>query len=97
MAALDFNTAFCFYGGSYLFFIFQEDFQPLSSLCAREEGIKTTMDYFRYLGTMLPLAVLVNPLMGLVQCLGGRSGLARVSSSQTAGIYETMEAVLLTG
>ena len=97
LAAWILTPLFAFMGAAIYFFIFQEDFQPLSSLCAREEGIKTTMDYFRYLGTMLPLAVLVNPLMGLVQCLGEEAGWRGYLLPKLLEFMKPWKAVLLTG
>ena len=55
-------------GAAVYFLLFPQQF-TLQSALAVESGMQGT-DYIAFLATMIPLAVLVNPLMGLPQCLG---------------------------
>ena len=55
-------------GAAFYFLLFPQQF-TLQSALAVESGMQGT-DYIAFLATMIPLAVLVNPLMGLPQCLG---------------------------
>lgn len=55
-------------GAAFYFLLFPQQF-TLQSTLAVESGMQGT-DYIAFLATMIPLAVLVNPLMGLPQCLG---------------------------
>ena len=58
------------YGGAALYFlVFPGDFAPLHSKYAASAGAFTMEAYLEAL-QMLPLAVIVNPLMGLAQCFG---------------------------
>ena len=54
-------------GAAFYFLLFPQQF-TLQSALAVESGMQGT-DYIAFLATMIPLAVLVNPLMGLPQCL----------------------------
>ncbi|MCM1329560.1 MAG: CPBP family intramembrane metalloprotease [Ruminococcus sp.] len=66
-----FGTPVAAYVGAAVYFlIFGNDWQPLMSQYALETGAETTAEYFRQLALTIPLAVLINPIMGLVQCLG---------------------------
>lgn len=55
-------------GAAVYFLLFPQQF-TLQSALALETGTQGT-DYIAFLAAMIPLAVLVNPLMGLPQCLG---------------------------
>lgn len=55
-------------GAAVYFLLFPQQF-TLQSALALESGMQGT-DYIAFLAAMIPLAVLVNPLMGLPQCLG---------------------------
>lgn len=57
-------------GAAVYFLIFRNNWEPLMSQYALETGSKTVMEYFKQLAVMIPLAVLINPIMGLLQCLG---------------------------
>lgn len=59
-----------YFGAAVYFLIFRSDWEPLMSPYALETGCETTAEYFGQLAAMIPLAVLVNPIMGLLQCLG---------------------------
>lgn len=86
-----------FMGAAFYFLVFPEDFQPLSSLCAQDSGSKTIAEYIGYLAATLPLAVLVNPVMGLVQCLGEEAGWRGYLLPKLLDFMEPWKAVLLTG
>lgn len=66
-----FGTPVAAYVGAAVYFlIFRNDFEPLMSKYALEIGCETGTEYFKQLAVMIPLAVLINPIMGLLQCLG---------------------------
>jgi CAAX amino terminal protease family protein len=54
--------------------MFKCDFNPLASELALAEGITSMSDYAKHLLIVIPLAVLINPIMGLVQCFGEELG-----------------------
>lgn len=62
--ALAFVGAFCF------FLIFPDSFSPLASEFAQENDLTTISGYLANLSMVIPLAVLVNPLGGLLACFG---------------------------
>ena len=93
---MDFNTAFCFYGGSYLFFYIPGRLQPLSSLCAREEGIKLPWIISAIWEPCFRLQS-GEPLMGLVQCLGEEAGWRGYLLPKLLEFMKPWKAVLLTG
>lgn len=66
-----FGTPVAAYAGAAVYFlIFRDKWEPLMSQYALETGSETGAEYFRQLAVMIPLAVLINPIMGLLQCLG---------------------------
>lgn len=70
LAAYFGTPAAAYLGAAVYFLIFRNDWEPLMSPYALETGSETTAEYFGQLAAMIPLAVLVNPIMGLLQCLG---------------------------
>lgn len=87
----------CF-GVIVYFIIFVGDFSPLQSTFAVEESISSTAEFLKVLLTLLPIAIIVNPIMGIVQCFGEELGwrgyllpklgekLSPLSSSMVTGI-----------
>lgn len=70
-----FLTPLIAYFGVIVYFImFKCDFNPLASELALAEGITSMSDYAKHLLILIPLAVLINPIMGLVQCFGEELG-----------------------
>lgn len=60
--------AFC---GAFLYFlIFKNDLDLLGSKFAIESGITNNSQYISTVILMITLAIIVNPLMGIVQCFG---------------------------
>ena len=57
-------------GAAVYFFVFPNQFDPLGSKFAVESGVTTLPEYLKLLATMIPMAVLINPIMGLIQCFG---------------------------
>lgn len=68
LAAWLLTPVISYLGAAVYFLIFPQDF-TLSSQFAWELGLQDT-DYLAMLIQMIPLAVLVNPLTGLLPCLG---------------------------
>ena len=97
-AALWFLTPVAAFAGAAVYFLlFPGDFQPLTSVCAREAGAQTAVEYIRYLGRLLPLAVLINPAMGLIMCLGEEAGWRGYLLPKLCSFMKPRKAVLLTG
>lgn len=66
-----FLAPFIAFSGAVIYFlIFKDDFNPLGSQYAIEAGIVNTKEYISSLVVLIPLAILVNPLMGILQCMG---------------------------
>lgn len=57
-------------GAGLYFLLLPQQWDPLHSSFFTESGTASPAEYGRTLLTTIPLAVLVNPLMGLVQCFG---------------------------
>lgn len=70
LAAYFGTPAVAFSGAVIYFTLFRRKWEPLMSPYAIETGCKTNEEYFQNLAVMIPLAVLINPLMGLLQCFG---------------------------
>lgn len=70
LAAYFGTPAIAYFGAAVYFLIFRNDWEPLMSQYALETGCETVAEYFGQLAVMIPLAVLINPIMGLLQCLG---------------------------
>lgn len=66
-----FGTPAAAFSGAFLYFlIFRNKWEPLMSQYALEIGSKSSSEYFKQLVVLIPLAILINPIMGLLQCLG---------------------------
>ena len=66
-----FGTPLLAYAGAAVYFlVFPAQFDPLGSVYARDLGLQTMAAYAGNLAVMIPLAVLVNPWVGLLSCLG---------------------------
>lgn len=82
-------------GAAVYFLLFLQQF-TLQSALAVESGMQGT-DYIAFLATMIPLAVLVNPLMGLPQCLGEELTWRGWLLPKLTERFGQLRAVLLTG
>lgn len=82
-------------GAAVYFLLFPQQFN-LQSALAVEPGMQGT-DYIAFLATMIPLAVLVNPLMGLPQCLGEELAWRGWLLPKLTERFGQLRAVLLTG
>ena len=66
-----FGTPLLAYAGAAVYFlVFPAQFDPLGSVYAPDLGVQTMAAYAGNLAVMIPLAVLVNPWVGLLSCLG---------------------------
>ena len=63
----------CF-GAAVYFLIFGSDFSPLQSAFAIQESIISTSELLKTLCILIPLAIIVNPIMGMIQCFGEELG-----------------------
>lgn len=82
-------------GAAVYFLLFPQQFTLQSALVA-ESGMQGT-DYIAFLATMIPLAVLVNPLMGLPQCLGEELAWRGWLLPKLTERFGQLRSVLLTG
>lgn len=93
-----FATPLIAYAGAVLFFVlFPAQFDPLGSVYARDLGVQTLPEYAAQLAVMLPLAVLVNPWMGLLQCLGEEFAWRGYLLPKLCEKFSPLQAALLTG
>lgn len=66
-----FGTSLLAFGGAMIYFIlFPNDFDPLHSILANKWQLTGSNSYFSQLAVMIPLAILINPIGGLLQCFG---------------------------
>ena len=64
-----------YFGAMMYFFVFKSsDFTPLQSAFAVEESISSTSELLKALFTLIPLAIIINPIMGSVQCFDEELG-----------------------
>ncbi len=93
-----FLTPVVAYAGAVVYFlIFSEDFDLLGSKFAMEAGIIAQEDYIAKLFVMIPLAVMVNPLMGMIQCFGEELAWRGFLLPKLSEKFETQTAVILNG
>lgn len=59
-----------FLGALVYFWVYPSDFAPLASKFAQQHQLRTNGAYLSILATMLPLAVVFNPIAGLLFCFG---------------------------
>lgn len=59
-----------YFGAALYFFIFPGDFSMLGSNYAVSMGATTLQEYITILLQTIPLAILINPIMGIIQCFG---------------------------
>ena len=93
-----FLTPFIALFGTLIYFlIFKDDFNPLGSRYAIEAGIVNTKDYVSGLLVLIPLAILVNPIMGILQCLGEELAWRSYLLPRLSKRYSIRSAVLING
>lgn len=97
LAAYFGTPAAAFSGAVIYFMIFRSKWKPLMSRYAIEIGCKTNEEYFQNLAMMIPLAVLINPLMGLLQCFGEEFAWRGYLLPKLNMIFNYRTAVILNG
>lgn len=63
-----------YFGTVVYFLLFKSEFSPLQSSFAIESSISSASEFLRNMLVLIPLAIIVNPLMGIVQCTGEELG-----------------------
>jgi uncharacterized protein len=63
-------TPFVSYTGAVLYFLIFRNYNPLGSDYALENGFTSVSQFYQNLVPMILLAILINPLMGIIQCFG---------------------------
>lgn len=63
-----------YFGALVYFLIYRSDFSPLESVCAKQEQVLSLHEYVKMLSALIPLAIIVNPVMGILQCFGEELG-----------------------
>lgn len=93
-----FLTPFIAYSGAVIYFlIFKDDFDPLGSRYAIEAEMVNHKEYISSLAVLIPLAILVNPLMGILQCLGEELAWRSYLLPRLSKRYSIRIAVLVNG
>ena len=85
-----------FIGSLIYFLIYPDDFQPLASAVAQQEGIHHISAYRQFLVTTIPLAIVLNPLGGLLQCFGEEFAWRGYLLPKLRIIYSPRQATLFT-
>ena len=86
-----------YFGAMVYFVIFSSDFSPLQSAFAIEESITTTSDFLKTMITLIPLAIVVNPVMGLLQCFGEELGWRGYLLPKLVENFSPLSASVITG
>ncbi len=68
------TPAVAYFGAILCFLIFPSTFDPLGSSYSICSGLTTTLQYISQLMRMIPLAILINPIMGILLCFGEEFG-----------------------
>jgi membrane protease YdiL (CAAX protease family) len=64
-------TPFVAYAGAILFFVLNPDrLDMINSKFAVQAGVTTMPGYYQLIATTIPLAIIINPIMGLISCFG---------------------------
>jgi len=93
-----FLTPFIAFAGAVIYFLlFKDDFNPLGSHYAIEAGIVNQKEYISSVAVLIPLAILVNPLMGILQCLGEELAWRSYLLPRLSKQYSIRIAVLVNG
>ena len=93
-----FGTPLLAYAGAAAYFlVFPAQFDPLGSVYARDLGVQTMAAYAGNLAVMIPLAVLVNPWVGLLSCLGEEFAWRAYLLPKLRERFAPAPAVVLTG
>lgn len=93
-----FATPFIAYFGAAVFFmIFPKSFSPLQSSFASEASVTSASELVHKLLLLIPIAIVVNPLMGIVQCFGEELGWRGYLLPKLARSYSPLPAAILTG
>lgn len=59
-----------FVGCVLYFIIFNNSFAPLNSKFSVENNVKSIADYLKLFSTLIPLAIILNPIFGIFFCFG---------------------------
>jgi len=70
LSAYFLTPVIAFAGAALYFIIFQNDLDLLGAKYAVELGAAAEKEYISTLLVMIPLAMLINPIMGIIPCLG---------------------------
>lgn len=93
-----FAPPFIAYFGALIFFlIFASSFSPMQSVFAVQESITSVSEYLKTLLVLIPLAIIVNPLMGLLQCFGEELGWRGYLLPKLGERLSPLSASLITG
>lgn len=93
-----FLTPVIAYVGAIIYFIlFRNDFDPLNSKMAIEGGFTSVSAYADSLLIVIPLAVLINPITGLLQCFGEELGWRGYLLPKLTKEYSKVKAAVITG
>lgn len=86
-----------FFGAAIYFLIFKNDFDPLNSYYSIECGISTENEYIISLLVLIPLAISINPMMGIFQCFGEEFAWRSYLLPKLSENFSTRTAVLING
>lgn len=86
-----------FSGAVVYFLLFPDQLDILGSKFAYQNELQSTSEYVKSLLMVLPLCILVNPLGGLLSCLGEEFAWRGYLLPKLAEIFKPVKAVTLTG
>lgn len=85
------------FGAVIFFLIFKSSFSPLQSPYAIEASILSESEYRKTLLVLIPFAIIVNPLTGIVQCFGEELGWRGYLLPKLAKSLSPLGASIITG
>ncbi|MCL2637082.1 MAG: CPBP family intramembrane metalloprotease [Oscillospiraceae bacterium] len=90
-------TPFIAYFGAVVFFVFNpSSIDLLNSKFAVEAGITASDEYYKLLFVTIPLAIIINPIMALISCLGEEFAWRGYLLPKLCAKSSTLKAVILT-
>lgn len=79
------------------FIIFTSKFNPLGSLYALQCKASSLTEYYKLILRMVPIAIVINPIMGIVLCFGEEFAWRSYLLPKLCKIISPWKAILLTG
>ncbi|SJZ55697.1 CPBP family intramembrane glutamic endopeptidase [Anaerorhabdus furcosa] len=84
-------------GATIFFLLFQNLFNPLQSKYAINLGVVSDSEYSLKLAVIIPIAILINPIAGLIQCFGEEFAWRGYLLTKLVYVFGERKGVLING